>query len=200
MEQNRPKISGKQLIFYHGNEILKHEQKTFAFRDKEMEDLYRQVYKYFAGDPSGIYNLKKSFLVIGSIGVGKSLLLKVMQRVFPYSFYRIEAQDLKKLVIANGAMQTLVDFGYAFKKNLLIDDLGMEDPQMKLWGDQPNIFADLFAERHNLYTDHGFKTHLVTNFTTDHLAQMYGERVYDRIMGDTKGNLIKWKGTSLRKI
>lgn len=192
------KITGKDLILHYGNEILKPEHTEFNLNDPFREDLYRNLYLYFSGNKKSKFNIHKCLLLIGDYGVGKSVLLKVMQRVFPNSFYKIEALKLKRLVVENGAIQTLNDFGYSFQKNLLIDDLGMEDPQLKLWGNQPNIFADLFHERHNLFVEQGIKTHLITNLTTDDMAHLYGEREFDRIMGDSRGNLILWTGKSLR--
>lgn len=190
-------MTGKELIFKVGQEILEKEKKIFNLDDPLRADLYRDLYKYFQGDTTGPYNVDKSLLIIGDLGVGKTILLKVMQRIFK-SFYRIEALRLKKLVVTNGAVQTLIDFGYTFHQNLLIDDLGLEDPQMKIWGNEPNIFADLFNERHNLFCDKGLKTHIITNLTTDDIADLYGSRVQDRLLGDSYGNLITWEGTTLR--
>src|SRR5438128_10488927 len=125
-------MTGRELILKIGQEILDKEKKIFNLDDPKRETIYRDMYKYFAGDSSGPYNVNNCLLIIGDLGVGKSILLKVMQRIFK-SFYRIEALKLKKMVVDNGAMQTLSDFGYNLQQHLLIDDLGLEDPQMKIW-------------------------------------------------------------------
>lgn len=195
-ENLKQKMNAKELVLYVGNEILKPEGKPFNLDDPKREALYREVYKYFAQAKSCEYNLNKSLFFIGSYGVGKSVILKVMQRLFPNSFYRIEARKFKRLTIENGANQTIIDFGYGFKKDLLIDDLGTEDPQLKLWGDQPNILLDLLNERHDLYVEHGYKTHLITNLNAKQLIDNYSLRVYDRLLGDS--NCILWEGKSLR--
>jgi DNA replication protein DnaC len=156
----------------------------------------------------------KSLLIIGQKGVGKTLMMRVLQRLFKDTerrFKMVTCMDIFDFLRANIWGEETVEvikemYGRGYKGDLFIDDIGLEKVDFKRYGDQINIIGELLYDRYELYTNdtNKFRTHLTSNVarrntqdpTARTLETLYGDRVSDRIK--QMSNKIIWKGESLR--
>lgn len=181
--------------------------KNFHLEDERMLSVYRQVYENFI---KGLEENNKGILLIGSVGVGKSFLMKIFQKLFkdsPRRFKWINAYDIADFIEYYSVAELKETYGRNLKADLYIDDIGSSNATISKFGNTTNIIAELITERYDLFVSEGFKTHLSSNRVTSldkkqfpthvTLEDMYGIRVLDRLreMCET----IVWKGESLRK-
>ncbi len=150
---------------------------------------------------------KKGALVIGGIGVGKSAMMKIMQRLFKDTesrFKWVNAYELKDLSEVYTTSEIKEMYGYDLKCDLYIDDIGVS-LDVKRYGNTVNIISELLMERYDLYINSGYRTHLSSNLKTDilnnlnktpTLKSMYGSRLLDRIKEMNEINI--FKGNSKR--
>lgn len=199
-------MTGSEAITQVGRSITPH----FNIDEEPRRSIYRQVYEKFIRGlkPEGVH--EKGVLLIGGIGVGKSILMLVIQRLFkdtPRRFKKVTALELKDLLTEYTEADVKRIYGRELLMDLYIDDIGFEGGGYKRYGNDIHIVAELIFERYDLFLSHGYKTHFSSNLplkvnkekypgVTD-LTDMYGDRCTDRLreMCDT----ITWKGASLRK-
>lgn len=195
--------SGKDYILDFG---LKMYGEDFSLRDAELLAIYKKVYDYFLKRDKN--KCKKGILVIGGLGVGKSAMMKIMQRIFKDTnsrFKWVNAYDLKDLSEVYTTSQIKEMYGYDLKMDLYIDDIGIS-VDVKRYGNTVNIITEMLMERYDLFISSGYKTHLSSNLLTSitndvhntpTLKSVYGARILDRIKEMTE--VIKFKGESQRK-
>ena len=172
---------------------------TFSIEEAKLKSTYKKVYEIFLTE-------KKGVLLIGSIGIGKSALMRVFHRMFKDTdrkFKWVSGLELKDLseTMTVGEIKNL--YGYGLKCDLYIDDIGFTI-DVKRYGNTVNIISEIIMDRYELFISSGFKTHLSSNiapFSTDNtvstIDKIYGSRVLDRIKEISE--LVSWSGTSLRK-
>ena len=195
--------TGKDAITYLGKEMY---GKDFNLDTENVCKVYQSVYEYLVKQSKG--KLKKGLLIIGGLGVGKSAMMKIMQRIFketPARFKWVNAYELKDLSEIYTTSQIKEMYGYDLKMDLYIDDIGVS-VDVKRYGNTVNIITEILMERYDLFINSGFKTHLssnlITSITNDFkntstLKTVYGERILDRIIEMT--TVIIFKGDSYRK-
>lgn len=181
----------------------------FNVEEEPRRSIYRQVYEKFL---RGLHspNDEKGVLLIGNIGVGKSALMRVFQRLFinsPRQFRRISAPELVRMLDEYSSGELLDRYGKTLLCDLYIDDIGLENSEFKRYGNGTNIVAEIIFERHELFVTSGYKTHFSTNIpltvnrdkfpNLNTLTDLYGNRLTDRLTEMTE--TIIWKGNSLRK-
>lgn len=177
--------TGREAIIFAGVELY---GEKFSVDSVDRELAYKKVYEVMAKNHSG--KGKKGICVIGGIGVGKSAMMKVMQRLFRGSksrFRWVSAYELKDLSEMLTIHQIKEMYGYELKSDLYIDDIGVSI-DVKRYGNTVNIITELLMERYDLFVESGIKTHLSSNLPSDTLTMgtptiksVYGVRVYDRI-------------------
>lgn len=167
---------------------------------------YKSAYEYFV--KRDLNKCKKGLLIIGGLGVGKSAMMRVMQRVFKDTnsrFRWVNAYDLKDLSEVYTTSQIKEMYGYDLKMDMYIDDIGIS-VDVKRYGNTVNIITEILMERYDLFISAGFKTHLSSNLLTSitndvhntpTLKSVYGSRILDRIKEMTE--IITFKGESHRK-
>lgn len=131
-------------------------------------------------------NKGKGLLVVGHCGTGKTL---ICGKVIPILINCLE----KKIITPYTAQELNERLEEALRKKLVyIDDVGTES-ELVQYGNRRNAFCELvdYAEgRKNLLI-------MTTNKTTEELAQKYGNRTVDRLVGIT--SLVTIKGDSFRE-
>lgn len=181
---------------------------------------YRKAFHCLSDSPIAAdlgMNPKKGLLIQGSKGVGKTDLMRVMQKLFKDTerrFKKVNILEIIDLIRSNDftEMEIKAMYGKALKRDLYIDDLGFGQVDMNRFGSYVNIVGEIIYEREELWTQEGFLTHYSTNIRTTRkrdengrileddkrpsLELLYGDRVFDRIKHKT--NLINWTGDSLR--
>lgn len=193
-------IRGRDAVLEVGKSL----DADFSLDDRRTAEIYRHVFEYFAQQPGGSLNQNRGLLVTGSIGVGKTFLFRVMSQIFakaPTGFVFVTALQLEQMYKENrkeGELPILKDYGMTLHRNLLIDDVGTEETEFMDFKNPVRIMTSLLYQRYELYSrSRGqFKTHLITNMTSELLEKRVGDRNFDRLLGMT--DMIKWTGISKR--
>lgn len=194
--------TGKDAIIFLGKEMY---GKDFNLDGEYVCKIYETTYGYFVKNNKK--KVKKSLLIIGGLGVGKSAMMKIMQRMFkdtPSRFKWVNAYELKDLSEIYTTLQIKEMYGYDLKMDLYIDDIGVA-VDVKRYGNTVNIITEILMERYDLFINSGFKTHLSSNLLTSVLNEsnsvtlksVYGARILDRIIEMT--SVVIFKGDSRRK-
>lgn len=194
--------TGKDAIIFLGKEMY---GKDFNLDGEDVCKIYETTYGYFVKNNKK--KVKKSLLIIGGLGVGKSAMMKIMQRMFKDTTSRfkwVNAYELKDLSEIYTTLQIKEMYGYDLKMDLYIDDIGVA-VDVKRYGNTVNIITEILMERYDLFINSGFKTHLSSNLLTSVLNEsnsvtlksVYGARILDRIIEMT--SVVIFKGDSRRK-
>lgn len=146
---------------------------------------------YFAGDPSGPYNLRKGIMLYGPVGCYKTSLMNFFSNnqsnsfvVYPVS--NISAQFQKDghdgILKYKGLIPSTDTYRTYGQKNLGIcfDDLGTEIDK-KHYGNESNVMAEIILSRFMSHYNLMGKTHFTTNINTAVIEQRYGIRVKSRL-------------------
>lgn len=195
--------TGREAILFLGVQMY---GENFNLENESVFKAYKAMYEYLIKRSKG--KSKKGILLIGGLGVGKSAMMKVMQRLFKDTesrFKWVNAYDLKDLSELYTTAQIKEMYGYDLKMDLYIDDIGVS-VDVKRFGNTVNIITEILMERYDLFINSGYKTHissnLVTQITNDThntptLKTVYGARLMDRLKEMT--DVITFKGESQRK-
>lgn len=172
--------------------------KNFSIEKEPLFSKYKEVYSILSKGEKGV-------LLVGSIGSGKSMMMRVMQRLFKDTenrFRWINSSDLKDLIEEVGVSKIKEMYGKGLKMDLYIDEIG-SSLSSKHYGNSINIISEIIYERNDLYVMSGIKTHFSSNISPtsnnksmETLSSIYGERCYDRMVEMCE--LISWKSKSLR--
>jgi DNA replication protein DnaC len=192
------------------------ERIKYDFKIKQAANTWLDIYKKHVGDvkigkdAKAAWNslifwamgheykldLSKSIGLVGMTGSGKTMTMYVLNDFINIDEIKYrKGEDLvnlrfkfeSSLVMAGDFSRKGYDALYKYSNyaNLCIDDLGAENTNKKHFGDAANVIQEVIEMRHS----NGFLTHFTSNLTTEMIQQVYGDRVYSRLIGDT--NIIK---------
>lgn len=174
----------------------------FSIEPPKTKQLYKKLFGIISGKkPKGAF-------ITGSIGVGKSAAMRVMQKLLKDTenkFLWVSGYELKDLAEQITAGEIKAMYGYQLKCDLYIDDIGFS-VDVKRYGNTVNIISEIIMERYELFISSHYKTHLSSNIVaslkedkpnTPTIEKVYGLRVLDRMMEMCE--MIVWNGESLRK-
>ncbi len=115
---------------------------------------------------------KRGLLLCGTIGNGKTTMLRSISYLFGGKAMYMEAQSIYDHFKQNHSYPS-------WPKNaiLLIDDLGVEPPSCNDFGEIRYPLAELLMSRYK----YNATTIIATNYTLDQIGQAYGDRVLDRM-------------------
>jgi len=181
---------------------------NFSIEQEPHFSAYKQVYENFANNVKGEKN--KGLLLIGKIGVGKTALMKIMQRLFKDTdskFKWVQANEFKYLLEEYTNNELMAMYGKECAVDLYIDDIGVGTFDYKRFGNSINIISEIIYERYDLFLEKGIRTHISSNLPVkidkdkfpniDTLSDIYGDRITDRLKQMCETLVIK--GESLRK-
>lgn len=198
-------MTGSQAIRILGGKM----NKSFDIESEPRQTVYKKVYENFSNGLEAI-DSGKGVLLVGSIGVGKSMLMKIMQKLFKDSlrgFKWLTCYEIVDLMEYYTAAEIKSLYGKELKMDLYLDDIGVGNSVYNKFGNTSNIIAEILIERYELFISEGYRTHVSSNKVTSldksqypdvvTLETMYGDRVVDRLKEMCE--VIAWKGESLRK-
>lgn len=115
---------------------------------------------------------KRGLLLCGTIGNGKTTMLRAISYLFGSHAMYMEAQSIYDHFRQSRSFPSFPSRGI-----LLIDDLGVEPPSSNDFGEVRYPLAELLMARYR----HNATTVIATNYTLDQIGQAYGDRVLDRM-------------------
>lgn len=179
----------RQILQYLQYEGRKKYGTNFAFI-KEDIPIILQLICYFTNDEENAkehqIDLQKGLLITGPIGCGKTTLLELMKRIAvpEKKFFFFTCREIGFEFIQDG-YQVIHRYskgvhGNYTKSNMGFDDLGTEK-NLKYFGNEANVMAEIILTRYDMYTQNGFTTHITTNLSATELEEAYGNRVRSRL-------------------
>jgi DNA replication protein DnaC len=170
---------------------------------EENKILYAELIQYIHGDPAYCYDLNKAIGILGPTGTGKTKSMEIMNKYSeiddvkyylngksrPFKFYIFNSRDICEDFATNGYDGLLKYCNYS---TICIDDLGTENQNVQYFGTKVNVIEEIIEERYRKQ----LLTHFTSNFTKERIGDVYGDRVYSRIIGTT--NIHNLKGKDFR--
>jgi len=145
--------------------------------DNDNAKALEAILNYFSGVDTKEAPLSKGLLIRGSIGSGKTMTLKIIQKITK-NFAITNIRDIVAEFNFNG-FEGINDYVKKFER--VIDDIGSES-NGKYYGNDTDVVQELIIRRYELFQSKGLKTHFTTNLgTNDDILSKYGERAYDRL-------------------
>lgn len=114
---------------------------------------------------------KRGLLLVGTLGNGKSTMMKAIHRLFLHHSSLGDAQEIYDYFKAGNGLR------YWNEKLLLIDDLGVEPIKCLNYGEEYHPITRLLLHRYNRQ----LTTIIATNLGLDEIQDRYGDRVVDRM-------------------
>lgn len=135
------------------------------------------------------FDLMKGILLMGNVGSGKSLIMRIFWESQLRRFGLKTCRQISK-EYANGGYKAVEKYGDKavhlktnqdiVKAHLCLDDLGSEKNE-KFYGNESNVLAELIQDRYDHFVKHKLITHFTTNLTPEELSIAYGDRVISRL-------------------
>lgn len=149
------------------------------------------------------YDPKKGLLLWGSIGTGKSTIIRILGEVFRHmgdGYKTISCSTLATHYASNGrtALESSTYNEGASGLNPVnraFDELGREPIPSRYFGVELNVMQYVFQCRYELRNS--VKTFATTNMNPDSLSQLYGDYIKDRL--SEMFNIVQMSGKSLRE-
>ena len=186
--------------------------------------VFNYLLYYFNGQPPESlppltpfeYNLDKGILIMGNVGTGKTTTFKIIQKylsylnqVHPNNFQFIESREIIR-EFSKDKYTGLEKFTFnpthnehgsihKVPKAICVDDIGLEQDEVKHFGDTVDVMSEFLADRYTIFQDRKFRklTHATTNLDRNNLKKKYSERIADRMR--EMFNIIQMNGESRRK-
>ncbi|MEO5991778.1 MAG: hypothetical protein ABIP68_09095 [Ferruginibacter sp.] len=185
---------------------------NFSLQDPNISDPYHKVFnRILLGlkkkKGNGSYFKSKGLFINGGVGVGKTAMMRVMQRYFKDTgrrFRLVTAGELRDMSETMTIAEIKAIYGANLKCDLFIDDIGI-NVDVRRYGNTVNIISEIIYERYELYVASGFKLHLTSNAPPSlkdnpknipTIETIYGARIFDRIKEMCE--LVVYTGKSLR--
>lgn len=166
------------------------------------KEIYTRVILYFFQDEkfekiNPNYNLNKGLLIMGNVGVGKSIMLLVFRK-FVMECLQNRVFTIEKTIDIAGnfslegypIIQQHGDQCFSNKNGRMADrvprtkcydDLGSEEQSTSFYGSKINVMEKIILKRYDFFITHKMKTFITTNLSPSQLESKYGERVMSRL-------------------
>jgi DNA replication protein DnaC len=131
-------------------------------------------------------NLNKGILLSGPVGCGKTSLINLMKYLTPieHKFSVKPCRDISFEFIQDGyEVIHRYSKGKRYQsepRTICFDDLGIEN-NLKYFGNECNVMAEIILSRYDLYTSKRLQTHITTNLSATEIEKNYGNKVRSRL-------------------
>lgn len=144
-------------------------------KEKETSDKIHKVSNWLTSSS------KPGLLLYGNTGTGKTIMMESLKEVLKVA----RTYDAVRFVTAQGLFYKFCEDSdhYSYQKIksspvALVDDLGCEPPRCLIYGVEHTPIRDFFYDRYNRQ----LITIVSTNLDDKQLSEIYGERVWDRML------------------
>lgn len=166
--------------------------------------IINKLLAYFLHDEQTAYqnniDLAKGILLVGPIGCGKTSILNIMKFLSPMAtkFYIKPCRDISFEFFEKGypVIQTYSRAQQNATGIICFDDLGLEN-NLKHFGNECNIMAEILLSRYDLFISKKTKTHITTNLSATEIETFYGNRIRSRLRSMV--NLLAFPATTIDK-
>ena len=134
--------------------------------DEPTEQKIEKVVKWMLESP------KRGLLLCGTLGNGKTSMLRALKYLFGSSAVYMEAQSAYDYFKQNQSLPSVSPKGI-----LLIDDLGVEPPSYNDFGNIRYPLTEFLMSRYRTNST----TVIATNCNFDQIGEIYGDRIQDRM-------------------
>lgn len=152
--------------------------------------IIHKLIAYFLKDEQTCFqlniNLNKGIMLSGPVGCGKTSLMNIMKHLTPieHKFSVKPCRDISFEFIQDG-YEIIHKYSKGRQylseaKTICFDDLGTEN-NLKYFGNQCNVMAEILLSRYDLFTSKKLQTHITTNLSASEIEQTYGNRVRSRL-------------------
>lgn len=190
-------IISKANPLYDYDKVVNHLERTgkekfgnnfnFSLEDKP---LIKIIAAYFLNDhdicQQNDIDINKGIMLSGPIGCGKTTLMHLM-KLIPNEIKKFRFKSCREVSFefikdgydvlhkySRGDLYQTKTAAYCF------DDLGMES-NIKYFGNECNVMAEILLSRYDLYIAKGLLTHITTNLSATELEETYGNRLRSRL-------------------
>jgi len=167
--------------------------------DSDNLPILKQLYYWLTGDEKNfIGDLYKGFLIVGTFGTGKSILMDTFITLFS-KFINSDKNLLNKIIIETLDIEKLErifknDTLHEYSSKIIVlDDIGKELNELNIYGNKISPMVKFIEYRYNKR----YLTFGTSNFNLKSLETKYGKYISSRI--DEMCNIMELNGTIRRK-
>lgn len=183
----------KKEGYDHFKDFIVQITEGFEFGNQENQDFLRNIVNYFSFGETTL-DRSKGLLIRGAIGVGKTAILRLIQKWLPNN-KKFAYNPCNEVVAQFNAIGEEGIKVYKTKRDRLFDDLGAEEKGIN-YGNKIEVFEKIIYSRYDQIYD-GMITHFTTNLNDNQLIDKYGERAFDRLKDMCQP--ITWKGVESKR-
>ena len=172
----------RKVLWKIMNAKLSSEGRRFQHAGNDLE-VIQNLLKYFIGDHSSQYDLRKGICLAGDVGMGKTFLMESFMAFcnaineLP-NFRKVGCGDVfDDIASANNPTVALKRF---YKGNIFFDDLGNEPEFFKHFGNELAYMDRIMFKREEAFRVGYCITHFTTNLNGNDIKKRYGTRFSDR--------------------
>jgi len=173
LETKGQELFGSHFKFYKEDEVIIHKLIAYTIGDEKIATQFNM-------------NLEKGILLSGPIGCGKTSLMTLIKYIAEKEnkYYVKSCRDISFEFIQDG-YEVIHRYSkgklYQPKYNTIcFDDLGTES-NLKYFGNECNVMAEIILSRYDLFISKNLKTHITTNLSASEIEKQYGNRVRSRM-------------------
>lgn len=171
----------KQALWFFMKKIAQKKQFTWVMYDG-LKELCELMAAYFSGHSASGLDLHKGFFIYGSVGGGKSELLKACQMMA--QAYNVQGRMFKiaeaERIVQETQRVDEAHLGQYYRGNWCFDDMGNTNMTYQYMGNVINPMQTIFTKRSRTMQVSYITTHVTSNVGPDDYKGAFDDRVVSR--------------------
>lgn len=143
--------------------------------DDQNKEVINQLYFYLTGSEKFSGDLSKGILLVGSIGVGKTIIIQAIIDILKELQIKIIAEYSSRQLV-NDLMENKGLYEDLKKRWIYIDDIGKEKVTVNNYGTKESPIIELLSIRYEWNTF----TFATSNYNMETFEKIYGQSISDR--------------------